>query len=143
MPRIKDQRMWCPDSIQQAVVVVVVVGGGGRRTVRRVEVQEKEREAAFVAAETTVFVSQQHGGQGPPMSRKQRLEAPLCTDVRTQQWNKKAIVGILQKERDEHTQCCCAHTDTHNGSRRTVVGTVYSKHRWRDGKIKRVFVARD
>lgn len=100
--------------------------------VRRVKVQEKEREAAFVAAETTVFVSRQHGGQGPPMSRKQRLEAPLCTDVLTQQWNKNVIVGFC-KRRDMNTQCCCAHTDAHSGSRRTVVGTVYSKHRWQDG----------
>lgn len=99
--------MWRPDSIQQAVVVGG--GGGGRRTVRRVKVQEKEREAAFVAAETTVFVSQRHGGQGPPMSRKQRLEAPLCTDVHTQQPNKKAMVGILQKERDERTVLLRAH----------------------------------
>lgn len=76
--------------------------------VRRVKVQEKEREAAFVAAETTVFVSQQHGGQGPPMSRKQRLEAPLCTDVCTQQWNKKVIVGPC-KRRDINTVVLRAH----------------------------------
>lgn len=82
--------------------------------VRRVKVQEKDREAAFVAAETTVFVSQQQGGQGPPMSHKQRLEAPPCTDMCTQQWNKKVIVGLC-KRRDKSTQGYCAHTPRHNG----------------------------
>lgn len=76
---------------------------------RRVKVQEKDREAAFVAAETTGFVSQQHGGQGPPMSRKQRLEAPLCADVCTQLWNKKVIVGLHKRREYTHTVQLRAH----------------------------------
>lgn len=78
---------------------------------RRVKVQEKEkeREASFVAAETTVFVSQQHGGQGPPMSRKQKTRGTsvyrrVCAAV-----EQESDSGALQEEGYKHTVLPRAH----------------------------------
>lgn len=68
--------------------------------------QENDREDSFVAAETTVFVPQQHGGQGPPMSRKQRLEAPLCAALEQERDN-----GALQEEGYKHTVILHAHME--------------------------------
>lgn len=81
------------------------------------------------------------GVQEPPMSSKQRPEAPLClTHMRTlrlpseQTQEQEVIVGssLCWKRMENQTmQLCacvplhaCMHTDTHNESRQTVVGTI-------------------
>lgn len=120
----------------------MVVGGGSVRKKEEdgeesqsARERKKERHLLWLQRQQSLSHSST-GDKGHQCHANKRLEAPLCTDVCVQQWNKKVIVGLC-KRRDINTQYYRVHTDTHNGSRRTLVGTIYSKHRWQNGQITR------
>lgn len=103
---------------------------------------EREREAAFVTAETTVFVPQHHGGTRATNVKqtKARGTSMLDTHAHTHRLpseetqEQEVIVGSclcwMRMEKQTMQLCACVplhacmHTDTHNGSRQTVVGTI-------------------
>lgn len=79
---------------------------------RRVKVQEKEREAAFVAAETTVFVSQQHGGTratNVTQTKTRGTSVHRCVHAAMEQ---ESDSGALQEEGYKHSGTACTQTCT-------------------------------
>lgn len=149
-----------PDSIHHPAWRVWEKGGGRRGETK----WKRERLLLWLQRQQSLSHSIM-GVQGPPMSGKQRPEAPLCL-THTHSWtsfwgrhrNKKEIVGRLsalqedgeggKKKREANlwtnnaTVCMCGitrlhacmHTDTHNGSILTVVGTITVNTDGRRGK---------
>lgn len=78
---------------------------------RRVKVQKKEREAAFVAAETTVFVSQPRGTRATNVKQTKTRGTSVHRRVRAAV-EQESDSGASQEEGYKHKVLLRAHTRT-------------------------------